>query len=57
MRARSHGMPSWCTHRIALVRGVMAASISAGSMLYVGRLDVDEDRASRRSTGWRSPWR
>ena len=37
-------MPSWCTHRIALVRGVIAASISAGSMLKRRRLDVDEHR-------------
>ena len=34
-RPRSHGMPIWCTHRIARVRGVMACSTSAGSMLYV----------------------
>ena len=33
MRARSQGMPSWWTHRIAFVRGVIAGSISAGSML------------------------
>ena len=37
-------MPIWCTHRIARVRGVIAASISAGSMLNVRRLDVDEHR-------------
>ncbi len=33
--ARSHGMPSWCTSSSAFVRGVMAASTSAGSMLNV----------------------
>jgi hypothetical protein len=29
----SHGMPIWCTTRIARVRGVIAASMAAGSML------------------------
>ena len=31
----SHGRPIWCTGMIARVRGVIAASIRAGSMLYV----------------------
>ena len=33
--ARSQGMPIWCTHRMALVRGVIAPSTRAGSMLNV----------------------
>ncbi len=35
MLRMSHGMPIWWTQRIARVRGVMACSISAGSMLKV----------------------
>ncbi len=43
-RARSHGMPIWCTHRIARVRGVTARPRAAGSMLKVAGIDVDEHR-------------
>ena len=35
MAARSQGMPIWCTHRMARVFGVIAASMQAGSMLKV----------------------
>ena len=41
---RSQGMPIWCTHRIARVRGVIAASISAGIDVEGRRLDVDKHR-------------
>ena len=43
-RVRSHGMPIWWTHRIARVRGVIAASISARIDVEGRRIDVDEDR-------------
>ena len=43
-RARSHGMPSWCTSSSALVRGESAASTSAGVDVERLELDVHEHR-------------
>ena len=44
----SHGIPSWCTHRIARVRVVIAASIAAGFMFSVaGSMSMNTGTASQ----------
>ena len=40
----SAGWPYRCTGMMALVRGVIAASSCAGSIVKVARVDVDEHR-------------
>jgi hypothetical protein len=51
------GCPNRCTGMMARVRGVMAASISAGLIVERIRVDIDEDRVLRPARTRLRQWR